>query len=385
MDHNAATPLDPAVRAAMAPFENAEFGNASSQSHRFGWTAAAAVQRARGQVARLLGCAPGEVLWTSGATESNNLAILGVARAYRTERPHFITQATEHKAVLQVCEAAEEWGATTTVLGVDASGRIRLDELEAAIRPETVLVSIMMANNEVGTIQPLRKIAEICRRHRVIFHVDAAQGVGKYALNLGEVPIDLVSISAHKLYGPKGAGALVVRPTNREFTLKPILFGGEQERGLRPGTTNVPGVVGLGAACEVGLARMAEDVVRQSGWRDRLISAVETRYPHVRINGCRKGRLCNNLSLSFPDLEPDDLTLDLAGIAYSAGSACNSGAAHPSHVLTAMGLDDRLARATVRLSAGRFTTEAEIETVEAKLLKLLHNAYGPGQAASPPL
>ena len=262
MDHNATTPLDPEVRAVMAPFEDAEFGNASSKSHPYGRTAAAAVLKARGQVAALLSCAATDVLWTSGATESNNLAILGVARAFKSERPHFITQATEHKAVLQVCEAAAEWNAETTVLSVDPSGRVRLDELEAAIRPNTRLVSIMMANNEVGTIQPLRKIAEICRRHQVIFHVDAAQGVGKYALNLSELPIDLVSISAHKLYGPKGAGALIVRPTNRDFTLKPLLFGGEQERGLRPGTTNVPGVVGLGAACEVGGRRMEQDSAR---------------------------------------------------------------------------------------------------------------------------
>lgn len=386
MDHNATTPVDPEVRAAMAPFDDGEFGNASSSSHAYGWAAQAAVKRARRQVADLLGCAPADVVWTSGATESNNLAILGLARSLRDQGAHFVTQATEHKAVLQVCEAAAEWGVSTTVLPVDDAGRVRLDELEAAIRPNTALVSIMTANNEVGTIQPVRKIAELCKRRGVAFHTDAAQGIGKYPIDVRRTPIDLISISGHKIYGPKGVGALIVRPTNRRFTLKPLQFGGDQEMGLRPGTLNVAGIVGLGAACEIAGRRADEDGRRLSIFRDRLIAAVKSSHARVRINGCESGRLCNNLSLSFPNLDPDDLALDLSGLAYSAGSACNSAASSPSHVLRAMGVPDNVARATVRLSPGRFTTEAEIDSVEAKLLKLLQNAYGsPAAPKSRPL
>ena len=378
MDHNATTPIDPQVREAMLPFLGEAFGNPSSASHAYGWQAQAAVKKAREQVAGLLGCRAADVIWTSGATESNNLAILGVVRAFCKERPHIITQATEHKAVLEVCEGAGDWGAETTVLGVDAEGRVRPEELRAAIRPNTVLVSIMMANNEVGTLQPIEEIAQICRERGLILHTDAAQSAGKYPIDLRQTPIDLLSLSGHKLYGPKGVGALVVRPTNRDFTLKPILFGGEQENRLRPGTLNVAGIVGLGAACAAAQSEMGEECTRLRDFQARILAAVAQRFPRVKLNGPRDHRLCNNVSLSFPDLHADDLALGMSGIAYSSGSACNSGNPKPSHVLTAMGVSEPLARATLRLGLGRFTTADDVTATLDKLLKCLGKAYGGG-------
>lgn len=375
MDHNATTPLDPRVRAAMDPFLAEQFGNPSSASHAYGWQAQTAVKKAREQVAALIGCRSSDVIWTSGATESNNLALLGVVRAYCKDRPHVITQATEHKAVLEVLEAAQEWGATATVVGVDREGRVDPDDIRRAIRPDTVMVSVMMANNEVGTIQPIEQIAAICKERGVILHTDAAQSAGKYAFDLKRLPVDLLSISGHKLYGPKGIGALVQRCMNREFTLKPILFGGEQERKLRPGTLNMPGIVGLGAACAVAREVMDDECQRLRGFQKKILSEVRTRFPKVQVNGPMEDRLCNNISLSFPDLHPDAMALDLAGIAYSSGSACNSANPKPSHVLTAMGRDEALARATLRLGTGRFTTASEVDTTIAKILKMLEKNY----------
>lgn len=376
MDHNATTPVDPRVVEAMQPYLNEQFGNASSNSHSYGWLAQAAVAKARAQVAALLGCAPREVLWTSGATESNNMAILGVSRAFKTQKHHIVTQATEHKAILEVCEAAVEWGAEITVLGVNKDGLVDVVELEKALRPETVLVSIMAANNEVGTIQSLREIAELCRARKVIFHTDAAQGIGKLAMDLKTLPVDMVSISGHKIYGPKGVGALVLRPTNRTFELKPIFFGGEQERGLRPGTLNVAGIVGLGMACQLLQENMSEESARLRRFQERILSAVTERFPQVRINGALGAqRLCNNVSFSFPELPPDQIALDLSGLAYSSGSACNSANPMPSHVLSAMGVEERLSRSTLRLGTGRFTRPDEVETVVDKILKMLEKTY----------
>jgi cysteine desulfurase len=375
MDHNATTPLDPKVREAMLPYLNEAFGNASSASHAYGWQAQAAVKKAREQVGGLLGCRAADVIWTSGATESNNLAILGVVRTYCKQNPHIITQATEHKAVLEVCEGAGDWGAETTVLPVDAEGLVRPEDVKKAMRPNTVLVSVMMANNEVGTIQPVKEIGAICREHGVIFHTDAAQSTGKYEFSLQDVHADLVSLSGHKIYAPKGVGALIVRPVNREFTLKPILFGGEQEKGLRPGTLNVAGIVGLGAACAAAKEDMKEECARLRAFQKRFVSEVQGRFPRVKINGSMAHRLCNNISFSFPDLHADDMALDLSGIAYSSGSACNSMNPKPSHVLKAMGVSDQLARATLRLGMGRSTTEAEVSTTLDKVLKMLEKAY----------
>jgi cysteine desulfurase len=375
MDYNATTPVDPRVRDVMLPYFYEAFGNAASASHAYGWQAQAAVKKAREQVASLLGCRSSDVVWTSGATESNNLALLGVARRFCGERPHIITQATEHKAVLEVAEACTEWDAQITVLPVDQDGRVRLSDLESAVQPNTVLISIMAANNEVGTLQPLEEIGALCRERRIIFHVDAAQAVGKIALDLQALPIDLLSISGHKVYGPKGVGALVYRAINRDFEIKSVLFGGDQERKLRPGTLNVPGIVGLGEACALAQAELTSECERLSGFQRRFFEAVESQYPQVKINGSRQFRLCNNVSFSFPRLHADDLALDLSGVAYSSGSACNSASAKPSHVLKAMGLDDAMARATLRLGMGRFTTSEEVETVLDKLLKMLKNTY----------
>jgi len=371
MDNNATTPLDPAVREAMTPYLGDAFGNASSSSHAYGWQAANAVKTAREQVATLLKCRASDVVFTSGATESNNLAILGLVKSLCDKKPHVITQATEHKAVLEVCEAAQDRGAEVTVLPVDNFGLIRLEDLEKAIRPNTVLISIMMANNEVGAIQSVADVAQICRRRQIVFHTDAAQSFGKYAFDLHELGADLLSLSGHKIYGPKGVGALIVRSINREFKLKPLMFGGEQECKLRPGTLNVAGIVGLGAACVAAQAAMREECQRLKEYQARVLEAV-MKAGKGRLNGPPPGpnRLCNNLSFSFQGLLADDLALGLSGIAYSAGSACNSENPKPSHVLKAMGLEDALSRATIRLSMGRFTTSAEVDRLTAKLAAL---------------
>lgn len=375
LDHNATTPVDPRVREAMQPYLDEQFGNAASNSHSYGWSAQSAVAKARKQVADLLGCEARHVIWTSGATESNNMAILGVSRAMNGQKHHIITQATEHKAVLEVCEAAEDFGAEITVLGVDSEGAIRLDELERAIRPDTILISIMSANNEVGAIQPVDQIAGICRARKIIFHTDAAQSAGKVACNMQNLAADMISISAHKMYGPKGVGALVLRPINREFEIKPILFGGEQERGLRPGTLNVPGIVGLGMACEIARESFADESARLKRFQDRFIDVVTERFPQVRLNGPRKHRLCNNISFSFPDITPDTMALGLSGMAYSSGSACTSANPMPSHVLTAMGLSEGLSRSTLRLGTGRFTRPEDVETALDKIMKMLEKSY----------
>jgi cysteine desulfurase len=377
MDYNATTPVDPRVFKAMQPYLSEQFGNASSASHAFGWQAQSAVKKAREQVAALLGCRSSDVLFTSGATESNNMAILGLVRTHCKENPHIITQATEHKAVLEVFEAATEYGAQITVLPVDANGVIRMEDLRKALRPNTLMISIMMANNEVGALQPIQEIAELCREKKIVFHSDAAQSACKFAIDLKRVPIDMLSISGHKIYGPKGVGALIVRKLNRDFELKPLMFGGEQEKKLRPGTLNVAGIVGLGEACALGMQDVAEECARLHALQGRVLKAVRDRFPQVKLNGPEENRLCNNLSFSFPDMHADDMALELSGLAYSSGSACNSSNPKPSHVLTAMGVPEAMARATLRLGMGRFTTEEEVSTVIDKLLKMLAKMYGP--------
>lgn len=384
MDANATTALDPAVRDAMLPFLGDQFGNPSSSSHPYGWQAQMAVKTARTQIAQLLGCRSDDVIFTSGATESNNLAILGLVRSickrdqHTKERPHIITQATEHKAVLEVCEEAKEWGAEITILPVNENGAIRIEELLAAIQTNTILISVMMANNEIGTIQPLDKIAQICRERKIILHSDCAQSVGKVSIDLKSIGVDMVSISGHKIYGPKGIGALVWRRFNRDFDLKPLMFGGDQEKKLRPGTLNVPGIVGLGQACALAGAQLADEQSRLRGFQTEILSAVMGQFPQVQLNGPMPGanRLANNLSFSFPNLHADDLALDLSGIAYSSGSACNSANPKPSHVLKAIGRSDELARATLRLGLSRFSTKEDVGLVTEKLMKMLRKLYG---------
>ncbi|MGE4134055.1 MAG: cysteine desulfurase family protein, partial [Bdellovibrionales bacterium] len=313
---------------------------------------------------------------------SNNLAILGVVRGFHGQRLHVITQAIEHKAVLEVCEAAKDFGAEVTILPVDAKGRVGLDDLRRAIQPNTVLISIMAANNEIGTVQPIAEIAGLCAEKKIVFHVDAAQGICKIGFDLAKTPIDMISISGHKIYGPKGVGALIVRKQNRSYDLKPLFFGGEQENKLRPGTLNVPGIVGLGQACAVPAEELLEESRRLHAWREQIRLEVVTRFPHVIFNGSVEHRLCNNLSFSIPGMHADDLALNLWGVAFSSGSACNSGNPKPSHVLKALGLADDLARATLRLGLGRFTTAEEVSTVTSKILKMLEKMTSPNKSES---
>lgn len=381
MDHNATTPLDPHVVQAMRPFLDEAFGNASSSSHAYGWQAQAAVKKAREQLSKLVACRSADVIWTSGATESNNLALLGVVRKYckpgaAGEKPHIITQVTEHKAVLEVLDAATDWGAEVTFLNVDKEGMVSVEDIRRALRPSTVMISVMMANNEVGTLQPVEEIGLLCKEKGIIFHTDAAQSVCKYPVNLQKLSIDLMSLSGHKMYGPKGVGALIVRKINRDFELKPIFFGGDQEGRLRPGTLNVPGIVGFGEACEVAAREMQSECDKLHEFQRQILRAVMDRFPRVKLNGPIEKRLCNNISFSFPEMPPDDLSLGLSGVAYSAGSACNSASPKPSHVLKAMGLSDDLARSTLRLGLGRFTTQEEVRTVIDKLVNLLGKVYG---------
>lgn len=371
-DHNATTPIDPRAREAMLPFLAQDFGNPSSHTHAFGWKAQMAVEKARKQVAKLLNVAPKSVIWTSGATESNNLAILGVLDFFleQNEKPHFITTAIEHKAVLQVFELAKKRGAEITIAPVNTDGAVEVETLRALLRPNTRLISAMAANNEIGTLNALDRIGELCRERKIVFHCDAAQAVGRIPLSFETLNIDLLSLSGHKIYGPKGIGALIYRPVNAEFELRPLMVGGEQENGLRPGTLNVPGIVGLGTACEVLQTETAAESEKLRNWQQQVIQTVSC-FDCVVVNGPMQNRLCNNVSFSVKDRLPGDLLEALDGFACSSGSACTSANAKPSHVLKAIGREDALSRSTVRLGFGRFNTDQEIEQLTARLKTLL--------------
>lgn len=366
LDHHATTPVDPRVIEAMLPYFGARFGNAASRSHRFGWEAEKAVEQARRRVAGLAGTAPGEIVFTSGATESVNLALKGVMEAYRKQGDHLITVATEHRAVLDAARRLEATGYRVTVLAGGTDGLLDLDELRRAIRPETVLVSVMHANNEIGVIQPVGAIGELCRRSGVLFHCDAAQSFGKIPLNAAEDNIDLMSLSAHKIYGPKGVGALYVRRRPR-VTLTPQMDGGGHEFGLRSGTLNVPGIVGFGEACAIAGREMPAEMLRLSGLRDRLLARIKAALEDagagsgIRVNGSMEHRLPGNLNLSFEGVDAEALLTSLPEIALSTGSACSSATVEPSHVLRAIGLSEELARSSVRFGVGRFNTLEEID------------------------
>jgi cysteine desulfurase len=364
LDYNATTPLDPSVLEAMLPYFQSAFGNPSSTSHNYGWEAQMAVEKARKQVATLLHCQPKEIFWTSGATESNNLALYGVLQKPLAQglRTHLITSAVEHKAIHEVAKAIESLGAEVTFLPVDSYGQVSPQEVEAAIQPHTRLISIIAGQNEIGTINPLREIGAIARKNQILFHVDAAQAVGKMPLDLNELSIDLLSASGHKMYGPKGIGFLFVR---KGVELTPLFQGGAQEQGLRPGTLNVPAIVGLGQACEIFSRTMHEEIPRLSAMRDLFIETVLAQIPTVRLNGHRTERLYSNISLSFEDLSSDVFALGLSGLAVSTGSACSAGA--PSHVLPAIGLSEPLSRSTIRLSIGRFTKPEDLHFAAEKL------------------
>jgi len=361
LDNNATTPVDPKVLEAMLPYFTQHFGNAASRSHAYGWEAEEAVDYARGQVAKLIGAEPKEIIFTSGATESDNLAIKGVFESYASKGNHIITCVTEHKAVLDTCKHLEKLGAEVTYLPVQSDGLIDLKELEAAIKQTTVLVAVMYANNETGVLQPVKEISSVTKRKGVLFFSDATQAVGKIPVNVIEDGVDLMAFSAHKIYGPKGVGALYVRRKNPRVRIIAQMDGGGHEKGMRSGTLNVPGIVGLGQACEICRLNMNEDAKRIKILRDKLEDDL-LEFEETQLNGNKKNRLPHVSNISFKYVESEGLMLGCnKNIAVSSGSACTSASVEPSHVLKAMGLDDDLAHSSLRFSLGRFTTEEEID------------------------
>ncbi|WP_130471392.1 IscS subfamily cysteine desulfurase [Candidatus Magnetaquicoccus inordinatus] len=360
MDYQATTPMDPRVLAEMLPWFVEKFGNPASRSHAYGWEAEQAVEKARTQVATLLNADPREIVFTSGATESNNLAIQGVARFYQDKGRHIITPVTEHKAVLDTCRNLEAEGFTVTYLPVKEDGLVDLQQLAEAITAETILVSVMAGNNEIGVVQPLEEIGRLCRQKKVLFHCDAAQGVGKIALDVEAMQIDLLSISGHKIYGPKGVGALYVRRRPR-VRLKPIIHGGGHERGMRSGTLPTPLLVGLGSACALAGEEMQAENQRLLSLRQRLLDGILSRLTHVHVNGSLQHRLAGNLNLSFGFVEGESMMMAIKDVAVSSGSACTSASLEPSYVLRALGVSEEQAHTSIRFGLGRFTTIEEID------------------------
>jgi cysteine desulfurase len=372
LDNHATTPLDPRVLEAMLPFFTSRFGNAASNSHSFGWEAAAAVEKARRQIAASIGASAQEIIFTSGATESNNLALKGVAEGCREKGDHIITAVTEHKAVLDSCKHLEKIGCRVTYLPVSNHGLIDLDQLKDAFTGRTVLVSIMAANNETGVLQPIEEIGRLCRERGVLFHSDAVQALGKVPLDVNSANLDLASLTAHKLYGPKGCGALYVRQ-NVAAQLVPLIDGGGHENGLRSGTLNVPGIVGFGKTCEIAQQELPEESCRVAGLRNRLRDRLMAELDHVAINGSMEHRLPGNLNMSFLEVEGETLLTGLNNVALSSGSACSSGKTHASYVLKALGMTDEAAGSAIRFGVGRFNTEAEIDYVAGRIIELVKN------------
>jgi cysteine desulfurase len=361
LDYHATTPVDPRVLEAMLPFFTERFGNPHSRQHAFGWDARDATDTARAQVAALINATAGEITFTSGATESSNLALKGVVDARRSAGNHVVTVATEHKSVLDVCLKFRQQGLDVTVLGVDAGGLVDLGALRGAMTPRTILVSVMAANNEIGTIPPIADIGAIAHEHGALLHTDAAQAVGKIPIDVRAMNIDLLSMTAHKFYGPKGCGALFVRRMKPRLHLAPQVAGGGQEGGLRSGTLNVPGIVGLGRAAEICRLEMIEEGQRLAALRDRLLDGLRTRLDDVRVNGSLERRLPHNLHVSFDGIEGEALLMALGDLAVSTGSACASGSQTPSHVLEAIGATSQGAGASIRFGLGRTTTVADID------------------------
>ncbi len=371
MDYNATTPMDSRVLEAMMPYFTEKFGNAASRNHMYGWEAEEAVEKAREQVAKAIGADAKEIIFTSGATESDNIALKGAVELYAEKGNHIITLLTEHKAVLDTCRRLEREGkATVTYLAPKQDGLVDLEQLEAAITDKTIMVAIMMANNEIGVIQPMAQIGEICRKHGVLFFTDAVQAVGKVPVDVNAMKIDVLAISGHKVYGPKGIGALYVRRKNPRVKLAGIIDGGGQERGMRSGTLNVPGIVGLGKALELAIEEMPSEIKRLTYLRDKLKDGVMSQLEDCYINGSMENRLPGNLNISYAYVEGEGLLMGLKGLAVSSGSACTSASLEPSHVLKALGVGDELAHSSIRYGLGRFTTEEEVDyairiTVEA--------------------
>ena len=369
MDNQATTAVDPRVLEAMLPYFNEKFGNAASRNHEFGWKAEEAVENARAQIARLIRANPREIVFTSGATESDNLAVKGVAEAYRQKGNHIITQATEHKAVLDACKRLEKSGFEITCLAVAPDGLINLDDLRRAITPKTILISIMQANNEIGVLQPVEEIGKIAKEKKILFHVDAVQAVGKISVDAQRDGIDLLSISAHKIYGPKGIGALYVRRKDPRVEISAIIDGGGHERGMRSGTLNVPGIVGFGKACEICQKEMPEEGHRLRRLRDKLKDSIVGRLDGTAVNGSMARRLPNNLNLSFSGVEGDALLMGINDVAVSSGSACTSAMIEPSYVLRALGVSDELSHSSIRFGLGRFNTEEEVDYVADRVVE----------------
>jgi cysteine desulfurase len=344
----------------MLPYFNEKFGNAASRNHAFGWEAEAAVDQAREEIARLIHASPREIVFTSGATESDNLALKGAAEGYKERGNHIVTCATEHRAVLDSCKTLERHGFAVTYLPVERSGRLNLDRLRAAVTEKTILISLMAANNEIGTIHPMKEIGRLAKEKKIVFHSDAAQAVGKVPIDVEEMGIDLLSISAHKMYGPKGIGALYVRSKGPKVNLKPIIDGGGHEKGLRSGTLNVPAIVGFGKACALARVEMAQEASRLTALRERLKDGLLRHMDEVYVNG-EGERLPGNTNLSFAYIEGESLMMALKDIALSTGSACTSASLEPSHVLRALGMDENLIHASIRFGIGRFNTEEEID------------------------
>jgi cysteine desulfurase len=371
MDNHATTPMDPRVLDAMLPYFGKVFGNAASRNHQFGWEAEQAVDKAREQVAKLIGCTAKEIIFTSGATESNNLAIKGIAEMYAERGNHIITQATEHKAVLDTCKRLEKEGVRVTYLPVKTDGLIDLDQLHDAITDKTILITIMYANNEIGVVQPMAEIGKIAKEKGVLVHSDGVQAIGKIPVNVNKDGIDVLSLTAHKLYGPKGVGALYVRRRNPRVQITAQMDGGGHERGMRSGTLNVPGIAGLGAACEIANREMVEESKRLRFLRDKLKDRLMNDLDEVYINGSWEHRLPHNLNISFAYVEGESLLMGINDIAVSSGSACTSATLEPSYVLKALGAGDDLAHSSIRFGIGRFNTEEEVDYVGNKVAEVV--------------
>jgi len=375
MDNHATTPLDPRVLEAMMPYLTGIFGNAASRNHSFGWEAEQGVEKAREQIARLIGSTAKEIIFTSGATEATNLAIKGAAEMYRERGNHIITQVTEHKATLDTCKRLEKSGYRVTYLPVLADGLIDIEDLERAIVTEgpdkTILVSIMYANNEIGVIQPVQAIGKLCHEKGILFHCDAVQAVGKIPVNVLTDNIDLMSISGHKIYGPKGVGALYVRRRNPRVQISEQINGGGHERGMRSGTLNVPGIVGLGKACEICQEEMSAEAKREIELRDYLKNKLETALDYTQVNGNMEHHLPGNLNMSFIYVEGESLLMGINDIAVSSGSACTSATLEPSYVLKALGLGDDVAHSSIRFGLGRFNNKAEVDYVADKIIEVV--------------